>query len=104
MRQYVLTYRILGSAKIPRSRVLCYRDDYPIAYLPTIYGSPSGHIWYMSYPSVKVKGKFWIADSEKFDRKATNREWLVLKDMDRRRWWLDHYDEIHKGCLNKLRD
>jgi hypothetical protein len=92
-----LTYRVEGDIKSFRNKVLCYRNDYQIAYLPTINGMPSdGYHRYVPYPNVKVDDKFWIANSY---GRSTEKEWILTKDLDRYRWWHENYAEILAGCL-----
>jgi hypothetical protein len=105
MKAYNLTYIVNGSVNSARNKVYCVRGDYPIACLATINGMAAcKYSHYVSYPSVSVDGKFWIASSTKFDRQATSKEWVLEKDMDRRIWWLDNYKKIHDGLLAHIHD
>jgi hypothetical protein len=84
--------------------VYCFRNENRIALLETVNGMPAlGYLRYVSYPTVQVKGKIWIADGFEYNRKPTNREWVLAKDMDRYRWYIEHYKEIYQGCLSVLR-
>lgn len=98
-----LTYRVFGDVRSFQNNVYCYRNDYKIARLPTINGMPrDGHHSYVPYPSILVGEKFWIADGYGLEKKPTEREWSLAKNLDRYRWWQSHYDEILKGCLDTL--